>query len=167
MNPSLKLPFTTIRSSTFSGFNLALFGVTKLLSAEKTRWDLDEAADTEKNTLTSLVRRGNWDSWCFYHSSDDFLASHLAGFYLHKSHFAMAPSRLSPKYLQTLDACFFGTTLFFWMGGMAVDWRDKYVLIIFQFFVNIIWITKHSLFNSVPLHEMELQKMTKELASRP
>ena len=25
------------------------------------------------------------------------------------------------KYLQTLDACFFGTTLFFWMGGMAVN----------------------------------------------
>ena len=59
MDPSLKLHFTTTRCSTFSGFNLALLGVTKLLSAEKTRSDLDEAAGTGKNTLTSLVRRGN------------------------------------------------------------------------------------------------------------
>ena len=50
---------------------------------------------------------------------------------------------------------------------MAVGWRDKYVLIIFQFFLNITWIAKHSLFNSVPFHEMDLQKMTKELALRP
>ena len=40
------------------------------------------------------------------------------------------------------------------MGGMAVGWRDEYVVIIFQFFLNI---------NSVPLHEMELHKMTKDL----
>ena len=44
------------------------------------------------------------------------------------------------------------------MGGMAVGWRDEYVVIIFQFFLNI---------NSVPLHEMKLHKMTKELALRP
>ena len=44
------------------------------------------------------------------------------------------------------------------MGGMAVGWRDEYVVIIFQFFLNI---------NSVPLHEMELHKMTKDLALRP
>ena len=37
-----------------------------------------------------------------------------------------------------LDALFFGTTLFFWTGGVAVGDRDKYVLIIFQFFLNII-----------------------------
>ena len=40
----------------------------------------------------------------------------------------------------------------------------EYVVIIFPFFLNIIWIAKHSLVNSVPLHEMELHKMTKELA---
>ena len=44
------------------------------------------------------------------------------------------------------------------MGGMAVGWRDEYVVIIFQFFLN---------FNCVPLHEMELHKMTKELTLRP
>ena len=77
-------------------------------------------------------------------------------------------SKVSPlKILQTLDAFFFGTTLFFWMKGMAVDWRDRFVQIIFQFFVNIIRITKHSLLNSAPLHEMELNKMTKDLALRP
>ena len=46
-----------------------------------------------------------------------FMGSPLVGLYLHRGHFAMTPSRLSPKYLQTLDACFFGTALFFWMGG--------------------------------------------------
>ena len=113
----LKLHFTTTRSSTFSGFNLALLGLTTLPATEKTRSDLDEAAGTGKTTLTSLAKRGNWDSWCFHHSSDDLWASPLVGLYLHRRHFAMAPSRLSLKYLQTLDACFFGTTLFFWMGG--------------------------------------------------
>ena len=44
------------------------------------------------------------------------------------------------------------------MGGMAVGWRDEYVAIIFQLFLNI---------NSVLLHEIELHKMTKELALRP
>ena len=29
------------------------------------------------------------------------------------------PSRLSPKCLQTLDALVFGTTLFFWIGGIV------------------------------------------------
>ena len=77
-------------------------------------------------------------------------------------------SKVSPlKILQTLDAFFFGTTLFFWMKGMAVDWRERFVHIIIQFFVNIIRITKHSLLNSVPLNEMELNKMTKGLALRP
>ena len=42
--------------------------------------------------------------------------------------------------------------------------------IIFQFFVNISQYylnSRNSLFNSVPLHEMELHKMTKDLALRP
>jgi len=44
------------------------------------------------------------------------------------------------------------------MGGMAVGLRDEYVVIMFQFFLNI---------NSVPLHETELHKLTKDLALRP
>ena len=210
---NLELHLTTTRSSTFSGFKLALLGVTTLPATEKTRSDLDEAAGTGKTTLTSLARRGNWVSWCFPHyswstvdsssgnswkdfvlhsvghlellllllllllhhiplvlclqvvsqgfggalanlddqgwtcddeyllTSDDLWASPLVGLYVHRRHFAMAPSRLSPKYLQTLDACFFGTTLLFWTGGMAIGWRGEYVVIIFQFFPNIIWIT--------------------------
>ena len=55
---NLKLHFTTTRSSTFSGFNLALLGVTTMPATEKTRSDLDEAAGTGKTTL-SLARRGN------------------------------------------------------------------------------------------------------------
>ena len=66
---NLKLHFTTRRSSTFSGFNLALLGLTTLPATEKTRSDLDEAAGTGKTTLTSLARRGNWVSWCFPHYS--------------------------------------------------------------------------------------------------
>ena len=233
----LKLHFTTTRSSTFSGFNLALCGLTTLPATEKTCSNLDEAAGTGKTTL-SLARRGNCVSWCFPHpswstedsssdnswkdfvlqfvgglellllllhhvrelllvmclqvvsqgfggslanlddqgwtwekeyllTSDDLWASPLAGLYLHRRHFAMAPSKLCPKCLQTLVACFFRTTLFFWTGGMATGCRDEYVVLIFQFFLNIIWITKHSFVNSVLLHEMELHKMTKELALRP
>ena len=64
----LKLHFTTTRSSTFSGFNLALLGLTTLPATEKTRSDLDEAAGTGKTTL-SLARRGNCVSWCFPHPS--------------------------------------------------------------------------------------------------
>ena len=60
---SLKLHFTLTRTSTFSGFNMALLGVTTLLSTEKTRSDLDEPAGTRKTTLTSLARRKNWDLW--------------------------------------------------------------------------------------------------------
>ena len=55
---NLKLHFTTTRSSTFSGFNLALLGVTTLPATEKTRSDLDEAAGTRKTTLTSLAQKG-------------------------------------------------------------------------------------------------------------
>ena len=36
-----------------------------------------------------------------------------------RRHLAEAPSRLSPKCLQTLDALVFGTTLFFWIGGIV------------------------------------------------
>ena len=43
---NLKLHLTTTRSSTFSGFKLALLGVTTLPATEKTRSDLDEAADS-------------------------------------------------------------------------------------------------------------------------
>ena len=43
-------------------------------------------------------------------------------------------------------------------GRHGCWWRDEYVVIIFQFFLNI---------NSIPLHEMKLHKMTKELALRP
>ena len=56
---------------------------------------------------------------------------------------------------------------FFLDGGMAITWKDEYVVIIFQLFLNIIWMTKHSLVNSVPLHEMELYKITKEFVLRP
>ena len=42
----LKLHSTTMRSSTFSGFKLAILGVTILPATEKTRSDLDEAADS-------------------------------------------------------------------------------------------------------------------------
>ena len=55
---NLKLHLTTTRSSTFSGFKLAVLGVTTLPATEKTRSDLDEAAGTGKTTL-SLARRGN------------------------------------------------------------------------------------------------------------
>ena len=99
---NFKLHFATTRSFTFSGFNLAPLGVTTLPATEKTRYsDLDEAAGTGKTTLTSLATRprGDWDSWCFHHSRDDLWASPLVGLYLHRTHFAMAPSRLSPKYL--------------------------------------------------------------------
>ena len=47
---NFKLHFTTARSSTFSGFNLTLLGVTTLPAMEKTRSDLDEATDTGKTT---------------------------------------------------------------------------------------------------------------------
>ena len=59
---NLRLHLTTTRSSTFSGFNLALLGVTTLPATEKTRSDLDEAAGIGKTTLTILDRRGNWAS---------------------------------------------------------------------------------------------------------
>ena len=106
---NFKLHFATTRSFTFSGFNLAPLGVTTLPATEKTRCsDLDEAAGTGKTTLTSLATRprGDWDSWCFHHYRDDLRASSLVGLYLHRRHFAIAPSILSPKYLLTLDACF-------------------------------------------------------------
>ena len=66
---NLRLHLTTTRSSTFSGFNLALLGVTTLPATEKTRSDLDEAAGIGKTTLTILDRRGNWASWCLHHSN--------------------------------------------------------------------------------------------------
>ena len=56
---NFKLHFTTARSSTFSGFKLALLGVTTLPATEKTRSNLDEVAGTGKTLLTSLARRGN------------------------------------------------------------------------------------------------------------
>ena len=59
---NLRLHLTTTRPSTFSGFNLALLGVTTLPATEKTRSDLDEAAGIGKTTLTILDRRGNWAS---------------------------------------------------------------------------------------------------------
>jgi len=183
---NLELHLTTTRSSTFSGFKLALMGVTTLPATEKTRSNLYEVAGTGKTLLTSLARRGTgsrdaspipagplwtahqatvgktsfftpWGTLNFFSSSyssiftisllfcackwflkalvepwqtlmtkaepvmmniylltsDDLWASPLVGLYMHRRHFAMAPSRLSPKYLQTLDACFFGTTLLF------------------------------------------------------
>ena len=117
--------------------------------------------------LANLDDQGwTWD-YEYLLRSDDLWASPLVGLFLHRGHFAMGPSRSSPNYLQTLDACLSRTAMFFWMGGLAVDWRDESVLIIFQFFVNIIWTTKHSLFNSVPLHGIKSQKMTKELALIP
>ena len=108
---NLKLHFTTTRCSTFSGFNFALLGVTTLPATEKTCSDLDEAAGTGKITLTSLARRGNWDSWCFHHSRDDLWGSPLVGLYLHRRHFAVCNgtveivSKVSLlEILQTLDA---------------------------------------------------------------
>mgnify|MGYP003331733514 CR=1 FL=1 len=53
---NLELHLTTTRSSTFSGFNLALLGVTTLPATEKTRSDLDEAAGIGKTTLTILFQ---------------------------------------------------------------------------------------------------------------
>ena len=47
---NLKLHFTTARSSTFSGFNMTLLGLTTLPAIEKTRSDLDEATGTGKTT---------------------------------------------------------------------------------------------------------------------
>ena len=58
---NLKLHFTTMRSSTSSGFNLALLWWPHCRT-EKTRSDLEG-----KTNLTSLAIRGNWDSWCFQH----------------------------------------------------------------------------------------------------
>ena len=55
---NLELHLTTTRSSTFSGFKLALMGVTTLPATEKTRSNLDEVAGTGKTLLTSLARRG-------------------------------------------------------------------------------------------------------------
>ena len=163
---NLKLHLTTTRSSTFSGFKLALMGVTTLPATERTRSNLDEVAGTGKTLLTSLARRGtesrdasptvdssSGNSWkdfvlhsvghlellllllllLLHHiplvlclqvvsqgfggalanlddqgwtwddeyllASVDLCASHLVGFYLHRRHFAMAPSIMSPKYL--------------------------------------------------------------------
>ena len=59
---NFKLHLTNARSSTSSGFNLTLLGVTTLPATEKTRSDLDEATGTGK-TGTVLARTGNWDSW--------------------------------------------------------------------------------------------------------
>ena len=59
---NFKLHLTNARSSTSSGFNLTLLGVTTLPAMEKTRSDLDEATGTGK-TGTVLARTGNWDSW--------------------------------------------------------------------------------------------------------
>ena len=55
---NLELHLTTTRSSTFSGFKLALMGVTTLPATEKIRSNLDEVAGTGKTLLTSLARRG-------------------------------------------------------------------------------------------------------------
>ena len=172
---NLKLHLTTTRSSTFSGFQLALLGVTTLPATEKTHSDLDEAAATGKTPLTSLAkgelslvmlppfhlvhgrqlirqqlerlrsslcgapwtyspppppppppspcprtpscgmleegfsrlwgRLANLDDqgWTWYYeyllASDYLWASPLVGLYLHRRHFAMAPSILGPKYL--------------------------------------------------------------------
>ena len=122
------MQFTTTRSSTVSGFNLALLRVTTLPATEETCSDLDEAAGSGKTTLTSLARRGNWDSWCFHHSSDDLWASPLFRLYLQGSLFAMAPSELSPKYLQLWmpvspeQYCSFGWEAWLLIEGMNVYW---------------------------------------------
>ena len=75
---------------------LGLLGVTTL----------NEAA----GTLTGLAKEGGTDTrdaWgCHLWLGGTFTEDTLQWRHL--------------KYLQTLDACFFGTTLFFWMGGMAV-----------------------------------------------
>ena len=55
---NIELHLTTTRSSTFSGFKLALMGVTTLPATERTRSNLDEVAGTGKTLLTSLARRG-------------------------------------------------------------------------------------------------------------
>merc|ERR1719150_3113947 len=65
----LELHLTTTRSSTFSGFKLALMGVTTLPATEKTRSNLDEAAGTGKTLLTSLARRGTKSRDASQHSS--------------------------------------------------------------------------------------------------
>ena len=154
------LHFTTTRSSTFSWFNFALLGVTTL----PWHWEYHLVELGRKGELR-LVMLPQAFQWWFVGVTFGWVV--LAQKTLCNGAIKIV-SKVSPlKILQTLDAFFFGTTLFFWMKGMAVDWRERFVHIIIQFFVNIIRITKHSLLNSVPLNEMELNKMTKGLALRP
>ena len=112
---NLKLHLTTTRSSTFSGFKLAVLGVTTLPATEKTRSDLDEAAGTGKTTL-SLARGGN----CVMLPPSQVVHG----------------GQLVRQQLERLRFTICG--LFFWTGGMATGCRDEYVVIIFQFFPNII-----------------------------
>ena len=191
----LKLHSTTMRSSTFSGFKLALLGVTTLPATEKTRSDLDEAADSSSGNswkdfvlhfvghlelillllllllhhirelllvvclkevsqgfggaLANLDDQGwTWDDE-YLLASVDLCASHLVGFYLHRRHFAMAPS--ISKVSLNFGCLFLRNHTVLLDGRHGCWWRDEYVVIIFQFFLNI---------NSVPLHEMKLHKMT-------
>ena len=117
------LHFTTTRSSTFSWFNFALLGVTTL----PWHWEYH---------LVELGRKGELRlvmlppfQWWFVGVTFGWVV--VAQDTLQGLHQDCLQS------ISKLDACFFRTTLSFWMGGMAIDWRDKYVLIIFQFFVNI------------------------------
>ena len=66
--------------------------------------------------LTDLNGRGcTWEDE-YLSTSNDLWASPSAR---QRRHLAEAPSRWSPKCLQTLDALVFGTTLFFWIGGIV------------------------------------------------
>ena len=66
--------------------------------------------------LTDLDGRGcTWEDE-YLSTSNDLWASPSAR---QRRRLAEAPLRLSPKCLQTLDALVFGTTLFFWIGGIV------------------------------------------------
>ena len=150
---NLKLHFTTTRSSTSSGFNLALLGVTTLLDGkDPLRFRREDQHDklgkkgelrlvmlpifswsredrSSGKTPSCGVRAGGFSRlwWSLgkpwtkaepkimnIYQQVMICGRHLwLGCTCTEDTFAMTPSRLSPKYVQTLDACFFRTTLFF------------------------------------------------------
>ena len=117
---------------------------------------LKEVSEGFGGALANLDDQGwTWDDE-YLLASVDLCASHLVGFYLHRRHFAMAPS--ISKVSLNFGCLFLRNHTVLLDGRHGCWWRDEYVVIIFQFFLNI---------NSIPLHEMKLHQMIKELALRP
>ena len=137
------LHFTTTRSSTFSWFNFALLGVTTL----PWHWEYHLVELGRKGELRLVMLPPAFQWW--------FVGVTFGWVVLAQKTLCNGAIKIVSKVFPNLR-CLFLWNL--WMVGMAAGWRDKYVLIIFQFFVNNIWITKHSLFNNGPLYEMELHK---------